>query len=341
MISFLNKILLLFLLIFSFSVSCFGRNTEGDEKLKKDTINALVIAPSDPFYSSISKLSGEKIILMIDSLLELDNIPESFMKEFKAYVENKLLDDGSYNTLTNYYDNSKIPSNCTYETWDTKNISPYNESISHNDTSLFLTLIDQKNNCNFISPLQNPVITSDFGWREGKNHSGVDLDLEVWDPVVAAFDGMVRVALFHPGYGRVVVIRHYNGLETLYAHLHRFKVKTGDIVEAGQIIGLGGSSGKSSGSHLHFEVRYKGIIINPKHLISFKDNGLISDSLQLIKQKWDYVALPVGIKTHTIVKGDFMYKIANRYGISVNELCEINGIKRNKLLTIGKKLRIK
>ena len=129
MINFLNKIVLLFLLIFNFSVACFGRTTEGDEKLKKDTITALVIAPSNPFYISISKLSGEKIISMIDSLLELDYIPKSFIKEFKAYVESKLLDDDSYNTLTNYYDNSEIPSNCTYETWDTKNISPYDESI--------------------------------------------------------------------------------------------------------------------------------------------------------------------------------------------------------------------
>ena len=165
--------------------------------------------------------------------------------------------------------------------------------------------------------------------------------MQVWDPVVSSFDGMVRIALYHPGYGRVVVIRHYNGLETLYAHLHRFKVKAGDIVEAGQVIGLGGSSGHSSGSHLHFEVRYKGKSLNPKHLISFKKNALISDSLQLIKQKWNYTALPMGVEYHTIQRGDFMYKIANRYGMSVSELCEINGIKRNKLLIVGRKLRIK
>ena len=152
---------------------------------------------------------------------------------------------------------------------------------------------------------------------------------------------MVRVAYYHPAYGRVVVIRHYNGLETLYAHLHRFKVKAGDIVKAGQIIGLGGSSGHSTGSHLHFEVRFKGKPLNPKHLISFKENELVSDSVMMIKQKWDYAALPLGIEYHTIKRGDFMYKIAGRYGISVNELCELNGMRRNSVLLVGRKLRIK
>ncbi|PJB16601.1 MAG: hypothetical protein CO118_00185 [Flavobacteriales bacterium CG_4_9_14_3_um_filter_32_8] len=341
MIQLINKIVLFFSLILSISSACLGRTTEEEKATKKDTVSAIVIAPSDAIYSSISKLSGEKIISLIDSLFELENIPEDYLRGFKVYAEKKLMGNHSYNTITNYYDNSEIPSNCIYKNWDTKNISPYDEAISHNDTSLFLTLIDQQNNCSFVSPLQNPVVTSNFGRRKGKKHSGIDLDLEVWDPVVAAFDGMVRVAIVHPGYGRVVIIRHYNGLETLYAHLHRFKVKPGDIVEAGQVIGLGGSSGKSTGSHLHFEVRFKGFTLNPKHLISFKDNKLISDSLKLIKQKWDYAAIPVGTEYHTITRGDFMYKIANRYGISVSELCELNGIKRNKLLIVGKKLRIK
>ncbi|NQX97599.1 MAG: peptidoglycan DD-metalloendopeptidase family protein, partial [Flavobacteriales bacterium] len=253
----------------------------------------------------------------------------------------RLLKHDFYNSLTNYYDNSAIPSNSTYRKWDTRNVSPYNESLTKNDTSLILTLTDNKNNCNFVAPIQDPVITSNFGWRHGRNHNGIDLDLQVWDPVRASFDGMVRISLYHPGYGRVVVIRHYNGLETLYAHLHRLKVKAGDIIEAGQVIGLGGNSGQSTGSHLHYEIRYKGKPLNPKHLISFKKNELLSDSLLLTKQKWNYSILPLGLKYHTIQRGDFMFKIANRYGLTVNELCEINGIRRNKVLIVGRKLRIK
>jgi murein DD-endopeptidase MepM/ murein hydrolase activator NlpD len=334
------KILSLFVVLFTNINFCFSYE-EGDKKTNKDTVTALVISPSNPLYRNISKLSGNQIIELIDSVLDLDDIPMELLKEINEYAESRLLEHDYYISLTNYYENSAIPSNSTYGKWDTRNISPYNESITKNDSSVHLTLTDSKHNCDFVAPLQNPTVTSNFGWRNGRNHNGMDLDLQVWDPVVASFDGMVRIALYHPGYGRVVVIRHYNGLETLYAHLHRFKVKTGDIVEAGQTIGLGGSSGQSSGSHLHYEVRYKGKPLNPKHLISFKQNKLISDSLQLIKHKWNYSALPVGVEYHTIQRGDFMYKIAGRYGLTVNELCEINGIRRNKVLIVGRKLRIK
>lgn len=331
----------IFLVLFSISFSAFGNDKDNDKKSNKDTLSALVITPKNPLYENISNLSGNEIMQLIDSILELDKIPKGLLNEINDYAENKLLKHDYYISLTNYYENSEIPSNSTYGKWDTKRVAPYSDEITKNDTSLILTLTDTEHNCNFVAPIQDPVITSNFGWRNGRNHHGMDLDLQVWDPVAASFDGMVRLALMHPGYGRVVIIRHYNGLETLYAHLHRFKVKTGDIVEAGQIIGLGGSSGQSSGSHLHYEVRYKGKPLNPKHIISFKKNTLISDSLKLIKHKWNYSALPMGIKYHTIQKGDFMYKIANRYGLTVNELCEINGIRKTKTLIVGRKLRVK
>lgn len=332
------KITTFFILLTGFNNYIFAHK-EG-EKTEKDTISALVITPKNPLYESISDLSGDQIIDIIDSLLNLDRIPDGLTKEIKEYVQNEHENECQYIALTNYYDNSAIPSNSMYKQWNTEIISPYDDSIRENDSSLILTLVDTINFCDFVAPLQNPVITSNFGRREGRTHTGIDLDLEVWDPVVAAFDGMVRVAIHHPGYGRVVIIRHHNGLETLYAHLHRFKVKSGDIVSAGQVIGLGGSSGHSTGSHLHFEVRFKGKCINPKHLISFKQNKLISTSLMLVKKKWDYAALPLGVKYHTIAPGDYMYKIADRYNVSVSELCEMNGLRRNSLLIVGRKLRI-
>ena len=151
---------------------------------------------------------------------------------------------------------------------------------------------------------------------------------------------MVRIARNHNGYGRVVIIRHYNGLETLYAHLHRFKVKSGDIVQAGQVIGLGGSSGRSTGSHLHFEVRYRGKPLNPKSIIDFNNNRLISDSIRLIRTKWSYVAVPKGIDFHTVIRGESLFKIARKYGTTIQRLCTLNGIRRNKPLRVGQKIMI-
>lgn len=332
-----NWLYILILLV----VGCSKSLLATGDGAKKDTVTALVVSTGNPLYATIADFSGEKIIQLIDSLLDLDKIPKELLKELNAYAESRFLEHDFYNSLTYFYDDSPIPAQSVYETWEENTIFNYDETLTKNDSTLLLTLTDSTYNCNYHPPIINPVVTSNFGWREGRTHAGIDLDVEVWDPIYAAFDGMVRVAIKHPGYGRVVIIRHYNGLETLYAHLHRFRVKTGDIVEAGQVIGLGGSSGKSSGSHLHFEVRYKGKALNPKSVISFKQNNIISHQVELIKQKHNYVALPTGVEYHTIERGDFMYKIANQYGLTVNQLCELNGISRNKKLIVGRKLRIK
>jgi hypothetical protein len=151
---------------------------------------------------------------------------------------------------------------------------------------------------------------------------------------------MVRISRHHPGYGRVVIIRHYNGLETLYAHLHRLKVKPGDVIEAGQLVGLGGSSGRSTGSHLHFEVRFKGKPLNPRTIIDFNNNCLVSDSIQLVKNRWSYQVVPLGVKYHHVKAGEHLYGIAKKYNTTISNLCLMNGISRNRPLQVGQKIRI-
>ncbi|MEM9024067.1 MAG: M23 family metallopeptidase, partial [Bacteroidota bacterium] len=155
-----------------------------------------------------------------------------------------------------------------------------------------------------------------------------------------AFPGMVRVASYQGGYGRLVIVRHHNGLETSYAHLHRLRVKPGQMVKAGDLIGLGGSSGNSTGSHLHFECRFKGIPINPLNFISIKEKALIGDTLVLRKTKYGYAAYPSGVIVHTVTPGDNLYDIAKKYGTTTYRLCELNGIRRNAMLIVGQRIRV-
>ena len=307
---------------------------------KKDTLHALVVTSNkNEIQLDLNHLNGEQIIQLIDSLLELDSVSSFMMKSLQDYSESKKLKEDIYVSLTGFNDEGIYPSQSMYKTWDTYNLYPTAEKLDYTDQDLELILQDTVNFCNFYNPYKG-LITSNYGWRFGRPHNGIDIDLEVNDPVVAAFDGMIRIARHHPGYGRVVIIRHYNGLETLYAHLHRLKVKTGDIVAAGQTIGLGGSSGQSTGSHLHFELRYRGKPLNPKSIIDFNNNVLISDSIQLVRTKSSYIATPSGISYHTVKRGESLFIIAQKYGTSINRMCTINGIRRNKPLRIGQKLMI-
>lgn len=325
----LHTSLLISLIFFTLPIHAFNNN--------HDTLKAIVINSDATFSSDIKNLTGEEVISLIDSLLDLKQLPDGVIEQLTAIVGEIALKEETPILLSGFYDDSEYPSNSFYGNWDSYQIHPQINSFEDN---IKLVLQDTLNNCSFYPPIKG-LITSNFGWRDGRSHHGIDIDLQVWDPVHAAFDGMVRVARHHPTYGRVVIVRHYNGLETLYAHLHRLKVKPGDVVEAGQVVGLGGSSGRSTGSHLHFETRFRGRSLNPRSFIDFNNNRLVSDSIVLTKNRWDnFSCHPSGINYYTVQKGDFLVKIANRYGTSVQRLCELNGIDRKSALRIGKKLRI-
>lgn len=131
---------------------------------------------------------------------------------------------------------------------------------------------------NFSMPIKHSMITSKFGPRWGRNHNGVDIKAYLGDTVRAAFKGKVRVVnTSQGGYGKCVVIRHWNGLETLYGHLSKQLVKNNQVVEAGEPIGLAGNTGRSTGTHLHFETRFCGIPINPLNMFSFEMRDIVDD----------------------------------------------------------------
>ena len=125
-------------------------------------------------------------------------------------------------------------------------------------------------------------MSSKYGPRKGRSHQGVDLPLKTGDAIYATFDGVVRYSAFSSsGYGNLVIVRHDNGLETYYAHLSERLVEANDRVVAGQQIGKGGSTGRSSGPHLHFETRYKGQSFDPERLFDFKTGDLRNSEILL------------------------------------------------------------
>lgn len=205
-------------------------------------------------------------------------------------------------------------------------------------------------------------ITSRYGPRRGRPHQGIDLSLKTGDPIYATFDGKVRVSKAVGGYGNLVVIRHNNGLETYYAHLSQRDVEVGDWVVAGQQIGLGGSTGRSTGPHLHFEVRYRGQSFDPERIIDFATGNLRRDELLLRRRHFSIYAkfeqdfddeveaakqeeaerkAAAAIQYHTIRSGDTLGALARKYGTTVTRLCQLNNIKSTSILRIGQRLRVR
>lgn len=192
------------------------------------------------------------------------------------------------------------------------------------------------------------AVNSNFGWRHGRVHSGIDLDLDTGDPVYVAIDGEVTTAEYHGGYGNLVVLKHDNGLETYYAHLSKIEVQVGDKLLSGDQLGLGGSTGRSTGPHLHFETRYMGVAFDPSLVIDFKTNQLKSESLVLSKSSFKVTSNSSKSSTtsgtkkyYTVKKGDTLGKIASRNKTTVSKICKLNGISSKKILKPGQKLRVK
>jgi len=157
--------------------------------------------------------------------------------------------------------------------WDTQNVFAYRDvHLADIPESMEIELI--QNTGDFHIPIGGRILSS-YGPRGRRAHKGVDLLLHSYDPVYAAFEGKVRYAAWNSGgYGNLVIIRHPNGLETYYGHLAQMNVLPDDYVIAGQVIGYGGSTGRSRGPHLHFEVRYADLTIDPERIIDFSSGSL-------------------------------------------------------------------
>ena len=198
--------------------------------------------------------------------------------------------------------------------------------------------------------------SSHFGPRRRRFHYGLDLAMPTGEPIYAAFDGVVRFSKYNRSYGNLIVIRHDNGLETYYAHLSKRHVTPGTRVRAGEEIGLCGNTGRSRGSHLHFEIRYNGNALNPEDVISCETRTLIKPSLHLTRDSFRKVAkrgysnnstrsnvgnYSNGGKSYKVRTGDTLSRIAKRNGTTVRKLCQLNGLKENSILRPGQTIKLR
>lgn len=229
--------------------------------------------------------------------------------------------------------------------WENRNVNPFvNKKIEFPDSC-------QINCSTFYFPIDYDEvrITDVYGYRARRRrmHRGIDLKVQTGDTIRAAFDGKVRIRSYERrGYGYYLVLRHPNGLETVYGHLSKFLIEENDIVRAGTPIGLGGNTGRSTGSHLHFEMRFLGQAINPSEIVDFENKVPIKDvyvfrNVKVNGKKSNMYTTNNGkLAYHKVRSGDTLGAIARRYGTSVSALCRLNGIKSTATLRIGQSLRV-
>ena len=249
-------------------------------------------------------------------------------------VYREMLNDNSDDLMENH------PAEDIYNNiWTSDHINPYKIPIESLPDSVRIDC------SNFFVPVRG-AITSEFGPRRFRFHYGVDLRLKVGDSVRSAFSGKVRIIDYEArGYGNYIVIRHNNGLETVYGHLSAVLVSINQNIKAGQLIAFGGNTGHSTGPHLHFETRYIGNALNPTHLIDFATGRVRDRSYYKTKKGSYYYQHEVHVtqlaKYYIVRKHDNLGRIAARNGTNLRALCKLNGIKPKTHIKAGMRLRIR
>ncbi|MCD8261339.1 MAG: peptidoglycan DD-metalloendopeptidase family protein [Bacteroides sp.] len=237
---------------------------------------------------------------------------------------------------------AEYPAYSLYPEWSNKSVSLAGQKLNIPESyKIDLT--------GFSMPTTNTRVTSPFGPRWRRMHNGIDIKVHIGDTIYAAFDGRIRIVSFERrGYGNYVVIRHDNGLETIYGHLSKHLVKENEYIQSGQPIGLGGNTGRSTGSHLHFETRFMGVAINPAFMFDFPNQDIVADYYTYRKTGGRSTSVSSGtmalaqngtIRYHKVQKGDTLSKIAKQRGTTINKLCQLNRISKTTVLRVGQVLR--
>ncbi len=274
----------------------------------------------------------------------------------------------------------QIPAYSLYnELWDHNHLRSTQIAIPFSKDTLKIILLGS-HNTPFIFPCRGNIALTYGKQKRNLFHPGIDFQLQEDNPVYVCFDGVVRMTREYGDYGKIAVVRHYNGLETVYARLGKLQVKENQIVKAGHILGTAGKTGNSPEIILHFETRFLNEYFDPALMINTATRTLQSNILtltpvdfiitpipsQLIKPQdgsqkvteptTDTDSIPKIIspaptqsqqsqpketKYHTIQKGETLFRIANMYGISVEKLMELNNIKNGSQIRAGQKLLIR
>ena len=231
-------------------------------------------------------LAAKKPALLSDPVEPIANmngiIPLDTLQTINEAVKIVIYNDNSWKYVR---DREFVKDSSIYtKYWDTSTLFPYKEyPLSEMPASLAIDLVDSLKCYHYP---HKGSIRSKYGIRYRRRHQGVDIPVKTGDPIYATFDGRVRISEYNRGgYGNLIIVRHDNGLETYYGHLSERLVQSGEWVEAGQIIGLGGSTGRSTGPHLHFETRYYGQAFDPERLIDF-ESGILRRQTFLLKKSF-------------------------------------------------------
>lgn len=260
-----------------------------------------------------------------------------------------------------FTENYDSPSEDLYEDWSNR----YAHREQALPDSFRISLRD------FCMPTTSRVLTSNFGARWGRQHKGLDIKVYIGDTIRAAFAGKVRIVRYEGrGYGKYIVIRHHNGLETIYGHLSKQLVVEDQEVRAGDVIGLGGNTGRSTGSHLHFETRLCGVALNPALMFDFRNQDVVDDYYMFRKATYQQESVIAsrlrGVggssfntgdedielasvapaasyqqesRFHKVRKGETIYSIARKRGTTVNAILKLNHLKKTSKLMPGQILK--
>lgn len=335
--------ILLFLTLLSTPALAGAQTDDPKDKLKKTEVkvnNLDVIYEEDEFKGVIIDTKNKKET-------------ESYLYQSPLYYEDTEEDDDEEEddlsaTFPMNDEGARSEDEILFEGFDTAAIHLPKLDVSTIAEPILVKLRDESRGEKFSWPTPwTARPSSHYGPRWRRFHYGLDLAQPTGEPIYAAFDGVVRISKYNRSYGNLVILHHANGLETYYAHMSKREVAVGQEVKSGDIIGLCGNTGRSFGSHLHFEIRYMGNALNPEDVVDCATHDLVNEVLTITPSSFRKVAKggqtsggSGGTSWYRVRKGDSLGKIARRHGTTVQRLCRLNGISRNTTLHPGQKLRV-